>query len=48
MSQSTSDVKFDMVMKEMERLIDKFFVDEIPSPREHNEPQIRNTNFRRP
>ena len=41
-SQSTSDAKFDIMMKEMERLLDKLFVDERSLPRKKKEPQIIN------
>ena len=49
-SQSSTDVKMDLMMKAMERLIDRFFMDDIGQNvnRERNEPQIRNPNFRQP
>jgi hypothetical protein len=47
-SLSTSDAKFDMIMKVMEKSMDKLYVDETLPSREHNEPHIRNPNFRRP
>jgi len=37
-----------MILKEMEKMMDKLTVDNMPLKREHNEPQIRNLNFRRP
>ena len=45
---SPNDVKFEMMMKTMERLMDSITVDNIPLNIEHDEPQIRNPNFRRP
>jgi len=35
-------------MKTMEKMMEKFSVDNRPPPGEHQEPQIRNLNFRRP
>ena len=40
-SQSTSNAKFDMMMKVMEKLMDELFFNEIPPSREHNDPHIR-------
>ena len=37
-----------MILKEMEKIMDKMNVDNMPLNREQNEPQIRNLNFRRP
>ena len=45
---SSNDVKFEMMLKTMEKLMDRMTVDNRPLNKEHNEPQIRNTNFRRP
>ena len=45
---STSDVKFEMMMKTMERLMDMLALDNIPPNREQSRNQIRNPNFRRP
>ena len=45
---SASDVKFEKVMKEIERLMDRLAPDNIPPNREKPENQIRNPNFRRP
>ena len=47
-SQSTSDAKFDIMMIATEILTDNPYVVERTPPREHNDPQIRNPNFRRP
>lgn len=48
--QSSTDAKMDLMIKSMERLIDRFFVDDRGQNvnRERNEPQIRNPNFRKP
>ena len=45
---STSDVKFEMLMKTMERLMDRLALYNRPHNREQPENQIRNPNFRRP
>ena len=45
---SPNDVKFEMMMKTMERMMDRITVNNKPLNKEHNEPQIRNPNFRRP
>ena len=45
---SSNDLKFEMMMKTMEKLMDRMNVDSRPLNREQNEPQIRNLNFRRP
>ena len=42
-SQSSSDAKFNMMMKTM----DKLFVDAKNQMKDQNEPQVRNPNFRR-
>ena len=47
-SRSTSDAKFDMMMKVLEKLIDKISIDERHPSRYHNETHIRNANFRSP
>ena len=45
---SSNDVKFEMMMETMEKLMDRLTVDNRPLNKEQNEPQIRNPNFRRP
>ena len=45
---SSSYIKFEMILKEMEKMMDKLTVDNKPPNRELNEPQIRNPNFRKP
>ena len=45
---SANDLKFEMMLKTMEKLMDRITVDNRPFNREQNEPQIRNPNFRRP
>ena len=45
---SSNDVKFEMVMKKMEKLMDRMTMDNRPVNREQNEPRIRNLNFRIP
>ena len=45
---SSNDVKFEMILKTMEKLMDRLTVDNGPLNIKHNEPQIRNLNFRRP
>ena len=47
-SSSTNDVKFEMMMKTMEKLMDRLTMDTRPFNREQGDPQIRNPNFRRP
>ena len=47
-SSSASDVKFDIMLKTMEKLMDKLTMDARPFNREQGDPQIRNPNFRRP
>ena len=37
-----------MILKEMEKMMDKLTVDNRPLNKEQNEPQIRNLNFRIP
>ena len=45
---SSNDVKFEMMLKTMEKLMDRMTVDNGPLNREQNEPQIKNPNFRSP
>ena len=45
---SSNDVKFEIMLKMIEKLMAKFSVDNGSQHREQNEPQIRNPNFRRP
>ena len=45
---SCNDVKFEMMLKTMEKLMDRVTIDNRPLNKEQNEPQIRNPNFRRP
>ena len=45
---SSSDTKFEMILKAMEKMIDKLIVDNKPLNREQTEPQIKNPNFRIP
>ena len=45
---SPNDVKFEMMLKTMEKLMNRLNMDNRPLNIEKNEPQIRNTNFRRP
>jgi hypothetical protein len=49
-SQSSTNAKMDLMMKSMERLIDRLSVDDGGQTviMERNEPQIRNPNFRQP
>ena len=44
--QSSSDLKFDSIMKVMEKLVDKLSIVDRQAGRDNNEPQIRNPNFR--
>ena len=44
--QSSSDTKFDSMMKVMEKLVDKLSISDKQVVRDNNEPQIRNPNFR--
>ena len=46
-SQSSSNAKFKMMMKTMEKVMDKFSGDDKNKMKDQNEPQVRNTNFRR-
>lgn len=46
-SQSNSKVKFNMMMKTMEKLMDKLFVDDRNQMKDQNETQVRNPNFGR-
>ena len=45
---SASDVKFEMMMKTMDRLVDRLALDNRPPNREKPKNQVRNPNFRRP
>ena len=45
---SSSDIKFEMMLKTMEKLMDRRMVEDKLTNWEKNEPQIRNPNFRRP
>ena len=47
-AQSSSDLKFDSIMKVMEKLVDKLYIVDRPVIRDNNEPRIRNPNFRQP
>ena len=42
-SSSSPNLKFDVMLKTMETLVDK-----LTPPRGENQPQVRNMNFRRP
>ena len=44
---SSNDIKFEMILKEMEKILDKLTTDNRPLNREKAEPQITNPNFRR-
>ena len=44
---SSNDIKFEMMLKTMEKLMDRLMVEAKPTNQEQNEPQIRNPNFRR-
>ena len=44
---SSSDIKFEMMLKTMEKLMDRLTVEAKLMNWEQNEPQIRNPNFRR-
>ena len=46
--QSSSDTKFDSIMKVMEKLVDKLSIVDKQVVRDNNEPQIRNPSFRQP
>ena len=46
-SQSSSDAKFNMMMKTMEKLMDKLSADDTNQMKDQNECQVRNSNFRR-
>ena len=46
-STSSSNAKFDSLMKVMEKLVDKLSIDNKPAARD-NEPQIRNPYYRQP
>ena len=45
---SSNDIKFEMMLKKMEKLMDRLNMDTSTVNREYNEPHIRNPNFRRP
>ena len=47
-SQSSSEAKFNMIMKTMEKMMETLSVDDKNQMKDQNEPQIRNPNFRRP
>ena len=47
-SSSATDIKFEMMLKTMEKLMDRLIVDNRSFNREQADPQIRNPNFRRP
>ena len=47
-SSSTTDIKFEMMLKTMEKLMDRLTMDNRSFNREQADPQIRNPNFRRP
>ena len=47
-SSSTTDIKFEMMLKTMENLMDRLTMDNRGFNREQADPQIRNPNFRRP
>ena len=47
-SQSTLDARIDSMLRVMERMMEKFTKNDRQLVREHNEPQIRNPNFRQP
>ena len=44
---SSNDLKFEMMMKTIEKMTDRMTVDNRSLNREQHEPQIRNPNFRR-
>ena len=46
--QSSSDLKFDSIMKVMEKLVDKLSIEDRHVGRDNNEPHIRNPNFTHP
>ena len=45
---SSNAIKFEMMLKTMEKLMDRMTIYNRPLNREQNEPQLRNPNFRRP
>ena len=45
---SSSNPKFDSMMKVMEKLVDKLSIADRQVVRDNNEPQIKNLNFRQP
>ena len=44
---SSNDLKFEMMMKTMEKLMDRLTIENKALNKEKNEPQITNPNFRR-
>jgi hypothetical protein len=47
-SSKSADIKLDMMVKTMEKLVERLTLDNRPPPRERQDPQVRNPNFRRP
>ena len=47
-SSYATDIKFDMILKTMENLMDRLIVDNRSFNRKQADPQIKNPNFRRP
>ena len=47
-SSSATNIKFEMMLKTMEKLMDRLTMDNRSFNREQADPQIRNPNFRRP
>ena len=47
-SSFASDIKFEMMLKTMEKLMDRLTMDNRSFNREQTDPQIKNPNFRRP
>ena len=47
-SSSTTAIKFEMMLKTMEKLMDRLTMDNRVFNKEQVDPQIRNPNFRRP
>ena len=45
---SSSDIKFEMILKAMDKMMNKITIDNMTLNREQNEPQIRDPKFRRP
>ena len=42
------DAKFDLMMRTMEKLVNRLYLDNRPTGRDPLEPQVRNLNYRRP